>query len=155
LKGRILFLLVSVVVLAFACGPRPRANDAPAITRAPRPRSQQSQNSPLASALDVRVKNGVRFAFHVTNTADRKVEVKFANGQTHDLVVLDESGREVWRWSAGRMFTQSLQNKVLRQSDSLTYNLDWSAAPAGRYVAVATLASANFPVEQRTEFVVR
>ena len=146
---------MSIVVLAFACGPRPRAADTPVLSRATRTRGPQQNAAPLVTALDVKVKNGVEFAFHVTNTADKKLEVKFANGQTHELVVYNASGREVWRWSTGQMFTQSLQNKVLRQSDSLTYDLRWKDAPAGRYVAVATLSSANFPVEQRTEFVVR
>ena len=98
---------------------------------------------------------GVEFAFHLTNTAGRKLQVSFPNGQTHELVVLDTVGREVWRWSTGKMFTQSLQNKVMRESDTLSYALRWTDAPAGRYVAVATLASGNFPVEQRVEFVVR
>ena len=102
----------------------------------------------------MRVTDGVEFAFHLTNTADRKLEVKFPSGQAYELVVLDARGREVWRWSTGRMFTQSLQNRVLRESDSLTYDSRWTNAPAGKYVAVATLASANFPVEKRAEFVV-
>jgi hypothetical protein len=52
------------------------------------------------------------------------------------------------------MFTQTLQNKVLHASDSLDYDAHWQNAPAGRYTAVAMLASENFPVEARTDFVV-
>jgi hypothetical protein len=155
LKGRITFFLISIAVLAFACGPRPRVSDATATARTTRARAQDSSGTPLTSALDVRLDKGVAFAFHVTNTAGRKLQLRFPSGQTHELVVLDTIGREVWRWSTGRVFTQSLQNKVLRVSDSLSYNLRWSNAPAGHYVAVATLASGNFPVEQRVEFVVR
>lgn len=155
MKGRVTFLLISVVVLAFACGPRPRANDSSVIAHTARTHAVAAGESPLASALDVTVKEGVAFAFHVTNTGARKLEVQFPSGQAYDLAVLDEAGREVWRWSKGRMFTQSLQNKVLRASDSLSYDTRWTNAPAGHYVAVATLASANYPVEKRMEFVVR
>ena len=155
MKGRVTFLLISVVVLAFACGPRPRANDSAVISSTQRVRKLAPGESPLASALDVKVNEGVEFAFHVTNTGARKLEVHFASGQTYDVTVLDDAGREVWRWSKGRMFTQSLQNKVLRASDSLSYDTRWSDAPAGHYVAVATLASGNYPVEQRAEFVVK
>jgi len=153
MKGRFGFLAVSVLVLvlAFACGPRANVGDA--LVRAHAARAAQTA-APLAGSLDVNVKNGVNFGFRVLNTSDRKLEVKFPNGKTHELVVLDSLGREVWRWSAGRMFTQSLQNKVLRTSDSLEFDARWSDAPRGRYVAVATLASANFPVEERTEFVI-
>lgn len=98
------------------------------------------------------MKNGVEFDFHVTNVGARKLEVNFPSGQTHELVVLDSAGREVWRWSSGRMFTQSLQNRVLHGSDSLSFALRWHHATAGHYVAVATLASDNFPMEQRAEF---
>ena len=77
------------------------------------------------------------------------------NGRTHDWVVFDSLGNEVWRWSDGRLFTQAMQNKVLRTDDSLRYDGSWSDAPPGRYVAVATLSSANFPIERRVEFVVR
>jgi hypothetical protein len=154
-KGRLGFLFVSlsVLVLAFACGPRTSGGDA--TTRTHAARAPRSDAAALAASLDVKVKDGVRIGFHVLNTGDKKLEVNFPSGQTHELVVLDSLGREVWRWSAGRMFTQTLQNRVLRTSDSLEYDAVWSDAPRGRYVAVATLASMNYPMEQRTEFVVR
>jgi hypothetical protein len=152
-KGRLGFLFVSVLVLAFACGPRPSGGDATTKTHAQR--APQPGAAALAASLDVKVKVGVRFGFRVLNTSDKKLEVNFPSGQTHELVVLDTLGREVWRWSAGRMFTQTLQNKVLRTSDSLEYDALWNDAPRGRYVAVATLESKNYPMEQRTEFVVR
>jgi hypothetical protein len=80
--------------------------------------------------------------------------VNFPSGQTHDVVVVDSLGREVWRWSTGRMFTQSLQNRVLRASDKLDFDAVWRNAPAGKYTAIATLASENFPIQERADFVV-
>jgi hypothetical protein len=98
--------------------------------------------------------SGVRIAFRVTNAGGGKVEMQFPSGQTHDVVVLDTLGREVWRWSNGRAFTQVLQNKVLRTADTLAFDERWRDATSGRYVAVARLASANYPIEQRTPFIV-
>ena len=97
----------------------------------------------------------MRFAFTVTNASTKKLEVVFLDGRTHDLIVLDSLGREVWRWSEGRLFTQSVQNRVLRASDTILFDESWRAPSPGSYTAVATLASANFPVEQRQAFVVR
>lgn len=150
MNGKLSFLLLSVAVLAFACGPRPRSAETVAT------HSHHHATEPqLVSSLDVNVGDGVDFDFYVTNNGDKKVEVNFPNGRTHDVVVLDSLGREVWRWSNGRMFTQSLQNKILRTADTLNYAERWADAPRGRYTAVAMLASANYPVEQRIEFTVR
>jgi hypothetical protein len=152
MKGRISFLLVAAAVLAFACGPRPRASEAPVTAHVSRARSHDPIE--LASSLDVNFADGVTFDFRVVNPGDRKVEVNFPSGKTHELVVLDSLGREVWRWSSGRMFTQALQNKVMHSSDTLSWAGRWRNAPAGKYVAIATLASENYPVESRTEFTV-
>lgn len=106
----------------------------------------------IASSLEVKVGDDVKFSFHVTNRSAKRVELRFPSGQTHDLVVLDPMGREVWRWSRGRMFTQSMQNKMLGASDTLTFTESWRPERPGTYTAVALLLSQNHPVEQRAEF---
>ncbi len=114
-----------------------------------------ASNAPLTPSLDIAVNDDVRFAFHVANDGAKKLELLFADGRTHDVVVLDSIGREVWRWSDGRLFTQAVQSKVLRASDRLAFEEAWDDARPGTYTAVATLASSNFPVEQRVAFTVR
>jgi hypothetical protein len=144
--------LLCSAVLAFACGPRARSE---AITREDASRATRANaTDPLAASLDVQVDGEVRFAFAVVNASKKKLEVSFADGRTHDVVVLDSLGREVWRWSEGRLFTQAMQNRVLRTSDALRYEEEWDAPAPGKYVAVATLASRNYPTEQRVEFTV-
>ena len=106
----------------------------------------------IAASLDVKVGDEVKFTFHVTNSSAKRVELRFPSGQTHDLVVLDPVGREVWRWSNGRMFTQSMQNKVLAASDTLTFTETWRPEHPGTYTAVALLLSQNYPTEQRADF---
>jgi hypothetical protein len=155
MKGRITFGLLCAAVLAFACGPRASTGDSAGAIRTSRARSSAPNGPALVSTLDVVVKNGVAMDFRVMNAGAKRLEVNFPSGQTHEVVVVDSLGREVFRWSKGRMFTQSLQNKVLHSSDALDYDALWQNAPAGKYTAIATLASENFPVEQRAEFVVR
>ena len=154
MKASVAFGLISLGVLGFACAPRPQSGD----SANQNTKGQRSTTPHIESALAVSVNDagdGVRFDFVVTNTGGAKVEMHFPSGKTHDVIVLDTLGREVWRWSNGRMFTQLLQNKVLRASDTLVYGERWKDAPRGEYVAVALLASENYPVEQRTTFVVR
>ncbi|MBX3132172.1 MAG: hypothetical protein KF689_02140 [Gemmatimonadaceae bacterium] len=111
--------------------------------------------APLAPSLDVAVNDGVQFSFDVTNASARKLELLFNDGRTHDIVVLDTLGREVWRWSEGRMFTQAVQMRVLRASDTLRFAESWRDPQPGHYVAVATMPARNHPVEQRVAFVVQ
>jgi hypothetical protein len=156
MSEKVPFTILCVAILAFACGPRPRSESANSRS-ASRNVATANTNAaaPLTPSLDVQVEDGVRFAFHVTNEGGKKIEVTFPDGRTHDVIVLDSIGREVWRWSDGRLFTQTVQNRVLRSSDSLRFEESWRDPQPGSYTVVATLASANFPVEQRAEFVVR
>jgi len=159
MKEKVPLTLVCVAVLAFACGPRSRSESATtsdrANARSSSSRSAATASAPLTPTLDVTVDNRVRFSFTVTNESAKKLELVFPDGRTHDVIVLDSLGREVWRWSEGRLFTQSVQNRVLRASDTILFDETWRAPAPGTYTAVATLASANFPVEQRQAFVVR
>ena len=141
--------LLCAAALSFACGPRSRG-DAPAA----RDHATAAPGSPLAPSLAVAVGDEVRFDFTVTNVGRSAAEVTFPDGRTHDVVVLDAEGREVWRWSAGRLFTQAMQAHVVRAGDALAYGVEWERPAPGRYTAVATLASTDFPVTHRTEFVV-
>lgn len=145
--------LLCSAALAFACGPRAR-NESTSAKSEPSQVERVAAGSPLAASMDVQVSNEVKFAFEVMNAGKKKLEVNFPDGRTHDVVVLDSLGREVWRWSEGRMFTQAMQNRVLRTSDALRYVEAWESPAPGRYVAVATLVSTNHPVTQRKEFVV-
>lgn len=150
--AKVPFTLLASAVLAFACGPRARNES---IARDEMQRSTRVDPSkPLVATLAVRVEEEVHFDFAVVNEGKKKLEVDFADGRTHEVVVLDSIGREVWRWSEGRFFTQAMQNRVLRTNDLLMYEEAWEKPAPGTYVAVATLASRNYPVEQRVEFTV-
>ena len=149
MSSRLFPVLLLTAALAFACGPRSRANEPEVGTRS------RTSGQPLASSLDVRVADGVRFALHVTNEAQKSLELTFPDGQTHDIVVLDAAQREVWRWSDGRMFTQALQTRVLDEDETASYEAAWPARSVhGAFTAVASLRSENHPVEQRVRFVI-
>lgn len=109
----------------------------------------------LTASLSVDAQHRVSLALRVVNHSARRVEITFPNARTHDFVVLDSVGREVWRWSAGRMFTQALQNRMLGVRDTLSFQEKWTPpAAGGTFTAVAFLASSNHPFEERTQFTV-
>jgi hypothetical protein len=156
MNEKVPFTLACVAVLAFACGPR-SGNRESAATNVPSRSAAVDPRAPLTPTLDVSVasRDEVRFSFAVTNGSAKRLELTFPSGRTHDVIVLDSIGREVWRWSEGRLFTQAVQNRVVRARDVLAFEEEWKDAAPGRYTAVATLASVNFPLEQRVAFEVR
>lgn len=149
-KLSIWLLCAGAVVLA--CGPRAKSasSDSSAVDTAAIARSDSSA---LPSSLNVTVGPDVRFTLHVTNAGDSPIELQFPSGQTHDFAVLDESGREVWRWSANRLFTQALETRSLGVGESASYEERWQPGNArGTFTAVAKLTSTNAPIEQRVQF---
>ena len=110
--------------------------------------------APLKSAFVVRAEaRAIHFSLDLTNATKKHVELEFPSGQEYDFAVLDSTGREVYRWGKERMFTQSLQNRMLDGGETRRYeeSVD-KALPNGSYVAVATLRSSTFPVQERVAF---
>ena len=144
--ARLAFPLLVAAGLIFACGPRTQ-------TPVSSVRASSAAHQGLTSHVIVDTTRGsVRFAIEVANDTRKRVELTFPDGRTHDFAVLDASGREVWRWSAGRLFTQSMQNRLLDAHDSALYVERWTPPSPGQYTLIANLNSANFPVTQRVEF---
>lgn len=161
--SRVAIALSCAGALAFACSPRRQSDAASTASLASAaPVVQQgtthahSDNAPLASILDVKLEHeGVRFALRVTNETKKHVELSFPNGQTHEFVVVDSVGRELWRWSSTRLFTQAVQNKLLSSGESMRVSEQWQhPVQHGKLTVIATLNSTNFPVQQRAEFVI-
>ena len=156
MSSRYLIALLGVAALAFACGPRPPQPEGAVAKAGVTKRHRARPGEPVvAPSVDVRVGREVEFALQVVNTGAKRVEVTFPTGRTHDFVVLDSSGTEVWRWSRSRMFTQALQSRTIGAGDSIGFAERWErpATAHGRYTAVAVLASENYPVERRVDFV--
>ena len=158
--SRVAIALLCAGALAFACGPRTHseaASTASLATAAPVLQQgsirARGDGAALASNIDVKLdREGVRFALVLTNATKKHVELTFPNGQTHEFVVVDSIGREVWRWSATRLFTQAVQNKLLSSGETMRYSEQWPhPAQRGKYAVIATLNSTNFPVQQRAE----
>ena len=71
------------------------------------------------------------FTLRVINNSPRPIRLSFRTAQRFDFVVEDKQDREVWRWSAGRLFAQVLGHETLGPS-------------GGEFVARAT-AEGRFP----------
>lgn len=169
MNSRLIISLLCAGALAFACGPRSHS-EAPAAlasasplhastskpAAAPRAKKGSSKDARLDSKLDVKVDHDdVYLAFDVKNVGGKHAELTFPSGQAYDFVVVDSVGREVWRWSGGRMFTSGVRNKQLGVGDVMQVSESWETAKPGHYTAIALLKSSNFPVEERVDFVMQ
>jgi hypothetical protein len=150
MHSRLIIALLTAGGIAFACGPRPFESEA---ASAPAPLTRTANSAALATTLELSVAEGVDLRLHVTNTSGKKLEMTFPTGQTHDFYILDAAGREVWRWSTGRIFTQGVQKKLVDGGSTLSFADRWAGPVAGgTYTAVAVLMSSSHPTEQRVEF---
>ena len=114
-----------------------------------------SAGAPLVPMLRVRVSGDtVALDLAVANPDAAAVQVTFSSSQRYDFVVLDESGTEVWRWSADRMFSQALSEEEVPAGAVLEYHEVWPEAVAGTFRVVASFESTNHPLELTAEFVV-
>lgn len=174
MSSRFLIPLLCVGAVVFACSPRtnneattrkntqasatPTVSNTAAIRQQGSPRTAaKSQKSPVSAQIYIRRNDAnIRLAMRVVNTSKKRVEITFPSGQTYDFVVLDSAGREMWRWGSDRMFTQAVRNKLLGAGEELDFEetLKSRPLPPGRYVARATLTSANFPLVEQTEFTI-
>jgi hypothetical protein len=173
MNSRLVIPVLCVGAVAFACGPRAH-NEASApkkdsaivaqslsvntAARRSNARADAKEKTPaIAANFYVRKRDAqIELALHVVNTTKKGVELTFPTGQTHDFVILDTLGRELWRWGRGRMFTQTLRNKQLGGGESLDLEetMKSQPLPPGRYVARAILTSENFPLVEQTEFTI-
>lgn len=172
MNTRLIISLLCAGALAFACGPRSRS-EAPSTLASALPLRSANVKSAIAAVTpraksstpksDARIdaklnvsiaQSDVRLALDVKNVGGKHAEITFPSGQAYDFAVVDSTGREIWRWSARRMFTQGVQNRQLGAGETMELAETWKqGAKPGRYTAIATLKSSNFPLEQRVEFV--
>lgn len=143
----------SAVSVATAAPTAPTASVTPVVHHRAEPRASTEIKSAFAVSASP---NALHFALNVTNPGKKGIELTFPSGQEYDFVVHDSAGREVYRWARGRMFTQSLQNKVLDGGETKRFEEQAvTKLPPGTYVAVATLRSSNYPVQERVAFEMR
>jgi hypothetical protein len=98
----------------------------------------------------LRTGHPVSWTLNVENRAREAVTLHFSSGKDGD-VALQQGGREVYRWSTNRLFSQALRQVRLEAGARHAFPLEEKAlpAPAGDYELVAALASDPSPGELR------
>ena len=99
----------------------------------------------LETTLDATLGEAVvDFHIQVTNVGQEAVTLRFRTGQRFDVIVTEaDTGKTVWRWSAGRLFTQAITHITLTPDETLSDTLTWSDPPTGTYEATGVLKADN------------
>ena len=88
----------------------------------------------------------VEMSLTITNTDQDEAVLSFSDGLRYDFVAVDGDGREVWRWSDGKLFTQVLGEETIAPGGSLVYRETWGQAdgegkqvPDGEYAVLGLI----------------
>jgi hypothetical protein len=83
----------------------------------------------------------------ITVAASESVTLYYRTAQRYDIVITDQEGQEVWRWSKDKTFGEVLGEETLEENELLTFNESWDQldndgqpVPAANYTVTATSA---------------
>ena len=98
----------------------------------------------------------VRLTVSVANRGAQPVTLTFRTAQRFDVRVRDAAGREVWRWSAERVFAQAIGEERLEPGGQRRWDVVVrEALPPGSYTAVASLESVDVKLSTSFGIMVR
>lgn len=72
-----------------------------------------------------KLEDGIHFNIQFTNLKQVPVPVTFGSGQQFELTILDQSGKEVYRYSDGYGFITMIIEEVLGPGESFTWQDTW------------------------------
>jgi hypothetical protein len=95
----------------------------------------------------------VRLTIRLLNNAALEQQLVYNTGQRYDFWVTS-GGREVWRWSAGQMFTQEVTKQKLQGQTGVSYSESWTAGAIGTYLAHGEIHANGYKGDMKAQVVV-
>lgn len=87
---------------------------------------QPIRNQKLETSVNLQMKEDkIVLDFALTNHSDQTSKLQFSSGQQFEVVITDEKGKEVYRFSEGKLFTEALIYKDLKASQSIKWQDMW------------------------------
>lgn len=156
MRRSVLWLTVGgllVVVLAAACDGDDNGDDGPSPTSTS-PASPTATGPPFPFEGPLGIDLTVLGVFHnqgepvllsITVAVSEPITLYYRDTQRYDIVISDEEGNEVWRWSKDKAFGEVVEEVSLKENESLSFseiwdqrNNDGEPAPPGNYTVTAT-----------------
>jgi len=67
----------------------------------------------------------VQIRIKATNISKEEISTYYGSSQKYDLLVTDRNGKEIWRWSRGKMFLMAISPFRLKPKESIKFNYAW------------------------------
>lgn len=97
--------------------------------------------------------DGVTLSLRIENPGPDPVTLDFRTGQRAEFTAYPADGNEtgsegerpdpVWRYGAGRMFTQALGSETLDPGEAVAYEGAWRSPPSGTFRVVGEVAATD------------
>lgn len=88
------------------------------------------RNAAGAVASQFRGGEAITFVVTLRNLTDAPRTLTLPTSQTHDGLVYDGNRKEIWRYSAGRMFAQVITGLTLAPGESRAFTVTWKQIDA-------------------------
>ncbi|MCF8010611.1 MAG: LysM peptidoglycan-binding domain-containing protein [Clostridiales bacterium] len=93
-------------------------------------------------------RNNVIIKLIKCNVSSSNIELRYNTGQRYDFAALRD-GREIWRWSEGRFFTQEVGREILQPGECINYSATWDLrSNAGDFVFSGNVEIRGYNVAQ-------
>ena len=121
---------------------------------------KSSKREKLETIGDYKIKdNKVVFDFQLVNNFTQTRELQFSSGQQFEIIITNEKGKEVYRYSDGKAFTMALVYKSIKPGELLKWQDEWNMInkegerlSSGEYQAkISVLATSLEKNEKRAE----
>ena len=100
--------------------------------------------------------DAIGFRLTMSNASDKPVTLRCKDSQRFDVTVQDSTEKEVWRWSADRMFAQMMSEDTLGPGQSRSYTASFTGKlPSGQYRASGTIVCLEPPASASAVFSMR
>jgi len=96
-----------------------------------------------ASPARVQVGSPVQFRIRLSNNGGKTEQLVSSSAQVYDFWA-KAGRREVWRWSSGRVFVQSVTTTDIQTQSSVTYTEIWRPSETGRFTVYGEIKAAGY-----------
>lgn len=87
---------------------------------------QEGETMPIFTVDAREETEQVTFVLMMKNETEDEITFEFPSSQLYEITVLNDEGKEVYRYSTGKMFTQAIQTESISAKDVKVWEESWN-----------------------------